>query len=112
MDIVFERASILAYPATDELVVVMDGFRIILTGEEACALAATVISGLQQLYPERVDARTLDATTAPEARVSDYAKPSEGGAEFKRRLDALIGAARQYTGGFGEPSGRSMPPTS
>ncbi len=52
MKIIPERVTVLSDVEKSELTILMEGFRITLSGEEARALGYALTQGVKQLYPE------------------------------------------------------------
>ena len=98
MKIIPERVTVLPDMEKGELTILMEGFRITLSGEEARALGYALTQGVRQLYPDHSAVRPpaaaagfgakpqsapldSDAATASEFRTLAEAAKQKGGAE-------------------------------
>lgn len=95
MKIVPERVTVIPDAQRNELTVIMEGFRLSLTGEEARALSYALVQGVRQLSPEpaRTFASGPSATVAPKPPTSAEApdataKSTGSAAEVIRSLSA------------------------
>lgn len=96
MKIVPERVTVIPDAQRNELTVIMEGFRLSLTGEEARALSYALVQGVKQLSPQepaRAFGSGASATFAPKpaapAEAPDATSKSSGSAaEVIRSLSA------------------------
>jgi len=83
MDIVPERAAVFSDPEKDELTILMDGFRIALSGSEARALGAALFRGLERFgfyeYSGSMPAHDLHPLTDSDQRLSAAPAPKKAG---------------------------------
>lgn len=89
MKIVPEPVTVLAHPEKGELMILMDGFRLTLTGDEVRALQTALAKGMSQLFPRQ----QMPAFDAVEAAAS--AAVSAGDAARAAEIRALVEAAKQ-----------------
>lgn len=87
MKIIPERVTVLSDTDKCELTIIMDGFRITLTGEEARALSYALSQGAKQLYQDQAAPRA--AVTKPVAVPAPHDIDSAGSAEFRSLGDTV-----------------------
>lgn len=72
MNIVSERVTVVANMTKSELTILMQGFRIVLTGDECRAVGNALAEGMKRLYPE------LSCVRVPSTVGISPGKASEG----------------------------------
>ena len=96
MKIIPERVTVIPDPQRNELTVIMEGFRLTLSTEEARTLSYALVQGIKQLSPDPQPRAFMSgatafspkpATPAP-AEDAASAKSGESGAEVARSLSA------------------------
>lgn len=96
MKIIPERVTVIPDAQRNELTVIMEGFRLTLSSEEARTLSYALVQGIKQLSPDPLPRSYLSGTTAfshkPAAPASteetSSAKSAESGVEAARSLSA------------------------
>jgi PAS domain S-box-containing protein len=96
MDIVPERAAVFSDPEKDELTILMDGFRIALSGSEARALGSALSQGLERFgfyhYSGSVPAHEPNPLARPDRRLSAVPSSASEKPGRARQTSADIGS--------------------
>ena len=99
MDIVPERAAVFSDPEKDELTILMDGFRIALSGSEARALGSAISRGIEyfEIYQSNGALPLERAKTLARPELSSSAVAGPGQQKF--------GRSREASADIGSPAG-------
>jgi hypothetical protein len=81
--IIPERVTVIPDAQRNELTVIMEGFRLSLSGEEARALSYALAQGVKQLSPAEPTARAFPSSTSPAFSQKPAAQPAAPDAAAK-----------------------------
>ncbi len=83
MKIIPERVTVIPDAQRNELTVIMEGFRLNLSGEEARALSYALAQGVKQLSPTEPTARAFPSSTSPAFSQKPATQPASPDATAK-----------------------------
>lgn len=83
MKIIPERVTVIPDAQRNELTVIMEGFRLNLSGEEARALSYALAQGVKQLSPTEPTARAFPSSTSPAFSPKPATQPASPDATAK-----------------------------
>ncbi|HUC69512.1 MAG TPA: hypothetical protein VMA53_29100 [Stellaceae bacterium] len=81
--IIPERVTVIPDAQRNELTVIMEGFRLNLSGEEARALSYALAQGVKQLSPAEPTARAFPSSTSPAFAQKPATQPASPDAATK-----------------------------
>jgi len=99
MKIIPERVTVLPDVEKGELTILMEGFRITLSGEEARALGYALTQGVRQLYPDHSGARTQAAGGFAGKTTPPHDAETASGLELRSLADAAKQKGERTDGG-------------